>query len=428
MKDYAVLAHDHVKVDSLEKVLGTAKFAADYKMPNMLYGGVFRSTVPHAYIKKLNLEKARALPGVACVLDHTAIPGKNRFGIIFKDEPCLVDDKVRRYGDAIAVVAAETPDLVQDALDLIEVEYEELEAISTFERALEEDSPKVHGDTNVNVTKHLEHGNVDEAWDKCDVIVENTYSTHILSHMFMEPDAGLAYLDEQGIMNVIVSTQNAHYDRNEVAAMLGVPQNRVRVKQAVTGGGFGGKLDISVQLHCALMALYTKRPVKMVRSRAESTTVSSKRHPMTMKCKTGATKDGKLVAVDCYMTCDAGAYSSYAPAVIGRAPVHIVGPYDCPNVRCHAVFVYTNNPMCGAFRGFGVPQAAVCHEGQMNALAKALHMDPLEIRMINAHHVGSVIPTGQELTESVGFMDTLKQARAKAAEVMPEALEHLRPE
>ena len=224
MKDYAVLAHDHVKVDSLEKVLGTAKFAADYKMPNMLYGGVFRSTVPHAYIKKLNLEKARALPGVACVLDHTAIPGKNRFGIIFKDEPCLVDDKVRRYGDAIAVVAAETPDLVQDALDLIEVEYEELEAVSTFERALEEDSPKVHGDTNVNVTKHLEHGNVDEAWEKCDVIVENTYSTHILSHMFMEPDAGIAYLDEQGVMNVIVSTQNPHYDRNEVAAMLGVPQ------------------------------------------------------------------------------------------------------------------------------------------------------------------------------------------------------------
>lgn len=425
MKDYAVLAHDHVKVDSLEKVLGTAKFAADYKMPNMLYGGVFRSTVPHAYVKKLDLEKARALPGVACALDYTAIPGKNRFGIIFKDEPCLVDDKVRRYGDAIAVVAAETPELVEEALDLIEVEYEELEAISTFERAMEEDSPKVHGDTNVNVKKHLEYGNVDEAWAKCDVIVENTYSTHMLSHMFIEPEAGISYLDEQGIMNVIVSTQNPHYDRNEIAVMLGWPMNRVRVKQATTGGGFGGKLDISVQLHCALMTYHTKRPVKMVRSRQESTMVSSKRHPITMKCKTGATKDGKLVAVDVTMTCDAGAYSSYAPAVIGRAPVHIVGPYDCPNVRVDAVFAYTNNPMCGAFRGFGVPQAAVCHEGQMNALAKALNMSPLDIRMINAHRVGSKIPTGQELTESVGFVDTLTQARDKAAEVMPEALERL---
>lgn len=425
MKDYAVLAHDHVKVDSLEKVLGTAKFAADYKMPNMLYGGVFRSTVPHAYVKKLDAEKARALPGVACALDYTAIPGKNRFGIIFKDEPCLVDDKVRRYGDAIAVVAAETPELVQEALDAIEVEYEELEAISTFERAMEEDSPKVHGDTNVNVKKHLECGNVDEAWAKCDVIVENTYSTHILSHMFIEPEAGISYLDEQGIMNVIVSTQNPHYDRNEIAVMLGWPMNRVRVKQATTGGGFGGKLDISVQLHCALMTYHTKRPVKMVRSRQESTMVSSKRHPITMTCKTGATKDGKLVAVDVTMTCDAGAYSSYAPAVIGRAPVHIVGPYDCPNVRLDAVFAYTNNPMCGAFRGFGVPQAAVCHEGQMNALAKALNMSPLDIRTINAHRVGSKIPTGQELTESVGFVDTLTQARDKAAEVMPEALERL---
>lgn len=425
MKDYAVLAQDHVKVDAMEKVMGTAKFAADYKMPNMLYGGVFRSKVPHAYIKKLNLEKARALPGVACVLDYTAIPGKNRFGIILKDEPCLVDDKVRRYGDAIAVVAAETQDLVEDALELIEVEYEELEAITTFERAMEESSPKVHGDTNVNMKKHLEYGNVDEAWANCDVIVENTYSTHVLSHMFIEPDAGIAFVDEQGIVNVIASTQNAHYDRNEVAALLGVPQNRVRVKQAVTGGGFGGKLDIGVQLHCALMAWHTKRPVKMVRSRAESTMVSSKRHPITMKCKTGATKDGKLVAVECIMTCDAGAYSSYAPAVIGRAPVHIVGPYDCPNVRCDAVFAYTNNPMCGAFRGFGVPQAAVCHEGQMDALARVLHMDPLQIRLINAQKVGSSVPTGQKLTESVGFIETLVQARDKAAEVMPDALERL---
>jgi len=305
------------------------------------------------------------------------------------------------------------------------VEYDELEAISSFERAMEEDSPKVHGDTNVNVKKHLEYGNVDEAWDKCDVIIENTYSTHILSHMFIEPDAGIAFLDDKGIMNVIVSTQNAHYDRNEVAAMLGVPMNSVRVQQAATGGGFGGKLDISVQLHCALMAWHTKRPVKMVRGRAESTMVSSKRHPMTMKCKTGATKEGKLLAVECVMTCDAGAYSSYAPAVIGRAPVHIVGPYDCPNVRCDATFVYSNNPMCGAFRGFGVPQASVCHEGQMNALAKALNMDPIELRLLNAHRVGSKIPTGQELTESVGFVDTLTQARDKALEVMPDAMARL---
>lgn len=418
MNNYAVLGNSEIKVDAMEKILGTAKFAADYSMPGMLYGGVFRSTVPHAIVKKLNLDKARAMPGVHCVVDHTAIPGGNRFGIIVKDEPCLVDDKVRRYGDAIALVAAETKEQVLDAIEAIEVEYEELEPVFTIERAAEEDSPKVHGSTNVHAKKFLDFGDVDAAWDKCDIIIENTYSTHRLSHMFIEPDAGISYYDEQGIMTVVASTQNPHYDRNEIATLLGLPANRVRMKQAVTGGGFGGKLDIGVQLHCALLTYHTKRPVKMVRSRRESTTVSSKRHPMTMKCKTGATKDGKLVAVDVIMTGDTGAYASYGPAVIGRAPVHIAGPYECPNVRCNAVFYYTNNPMSGAFRGFGVPQAAVCHEGQMNALARALGMDPIALRLLNAHRVGTVIPTGQELTESVGFMETLKQAAAKAAEVM----------
>jgi len=417
-KDFAVLGKSEVKLDSLEKVLGTAKFAADYTMPGMLYGGVFRSTVPHAYIKSLNVEKAKALPGVVCVLDHTAIPGKNRFGIIVKDEPCLVDDKVRRYGDAIAVVAAETKEILDEALDLIQVEYEEIEPIFTFARAMEEDSPKVHGTTNIHAKKHLEFGNVDAAWEKCDIIIENDYSTHRLSHMYIEPDAGLAYYDEYGLMTVLASTQNPHYDRGEVAAMLGVPANQVRVKQVTTGGGFGGKLDISVQCHCALMTYYTKRPVQMVRSREESTMVSAKRHPMTMKAKTGAAKDGKLVAVEVYMTGDTGAYASYGPAVIGRAPVHCMGPYEVQNVRVDAVFVYTNNPMAGAFRGFGVPQVAVCHEGQMNALARKLGMDPLELRLLNGHKVGTKIATGQVLTESVGFIDTILQAKAKAEEVM----------
>ena len=428
MRDVAILGRDHPKVDALDKALGRAKFAADYYMPNMLYGGVYRSTVPHAIIKKLNMDKARALPGVACVLDYTAIPGKNRFGIIVKDEPCLVDDKVRRYGDAICVIAAETPEIVEEAKQLIEVEYEELPVINSFESALAEGAVCVHGTTNVHAKKHLEFGNVDEAWDKCDIIIENTYSTHVLSHMFIEPDAGIAYYDEKGIMTVIASTQNAHYDRNEVAAMLGVPQNKVRCIQPTTGGGFGGKLDIGVQLHIALMAHYTKRPVKMVRSRTESTMVSSKRHPITTRVKTGATKDGKLVAAQYWLTCDAGAYGSYGPAVIGRFPVHCVGPYDCPNVRLDATFVYSNNPMCGAFRGFGVPQSSVPAEGQMDAIAKALHMNPLEIRRINGHHIGSVIPTGQELTESVGYLDTLSAAIEKAKEVMPDALERLDPD
>lgn len=413
-----ILTHSLMKPDAREKVLGTARFAGDYYMPGMLHGGVFRSTVPHAYIRRLNLDKAQKLPGVVCVLDYTAIPGANRFGIILKDEPCLVDDKVRRYGDAIALVAADSPETVEEAMELIEVEYEEIEPVFTIERALEEDSPKVHGITNVHARKHLEHGNVDEAFGKCAIIVENTYSTHRLTHMYLEPEAGISYIDESGMLTVVASTQNPHYDRSELAKMLGVPQNAVRVKQAVTGGGFGGKLDLSIQLHCALLTYHTGKPVKMVRSRRESTLVSAKRHPVTMTAKTGADREGNILATQVSILGDTGAYASYGPAVIGRMPVHIAGPYHVPNVRVDGLFVYTNNPMSGAFRGFGVPQAAVLHEGQMDAIARELNMSRFDIRLKNAQRVGSILPTGQQLNESVGFADTLTQAMKKAREVM----------
>ena len=417
IRDLAVMGKSHIKKDTLLKVTGQARFAADLEFPNMLYGGVFRSTVPHATIKRFDASRALALPGVACVLTSKDIPGKNRFGIIIKDEPCLVDDKVRRVGDAIAIVAAETQEIVDEALELIEVEYELLEPVFSIERAREEDAPKIHGATNLHAHKHLEHGDAEAAFAECDVIVEGTYHTSMYSHMFIEPDAGVANI-EDGIINVYASTQNPHYDRGEVAGVLGLPNNRVRVTQVTTGGGFGGKLDISVQCHLALLCNATGRPVKMVRSRRESTEVSSKRHPMTMRAKTGATKDGKIKALQVYMTGDTGAYASYGPAVIGRAMVHITGPYEIPNVLVDGDFYYTNNPMAGAFRGFGVPQVAVCHEGQMNKLAKALNMDPIELRILNAHRVGSKIATGQVLSESVGFVETLEAARAKAREVL----------
>jgi CO/xanthine dehydrogenase Mo-binding subunit len=416
-RDLSVLGQSVIKKDALAKVTGEAKFAADYHFEGMLYGGVLRSTVPHAYIKRLDYSKALALPGVACVLTSKDVPGNNRIGIIIKDEPCLVDDKIRRVGDAIALVAADTPERVQEALDLIEIEYDLIEPVLTFERAMEEDSPKVHGTTNVHGKKHLEIGDVDAAFKMCDVIVEHTYNTSMLSHMFIEPEAGVA-LYENDILTVYCSTQNPHYDRSDVARVMGLPNNKVRIVQVATGGGFGGKLDISVQCHLALLAHYTQKPVKMVRGREESTAVSSKRHPMTMKAKTGATKDGKLQAVEVYITSDSGAYASYGPAVLTRAVVHAMGPYEVPNVRIDALFAYTNNPMSGAFRGFGVPQVAVCHEGQMNALAKALNMDPVQLRLLNAHKVGTTIATGQVLSESVGFAETLRQADAKAKEVM----------
>ena len=316
--EYSVLGKSVVKKDTMEKITGKAKFAADMELPNMLYGGVFRSTICHGVVKSFDASAALAIPGVVTVRTYKDIPGKNRIGIILKDEPVLVDDKIRRYGDAIAVVAAETPELVQEALDAIKVEYEEYKPVLSIEDAAAPDAPIIHGTVNnIHQKKHLEHGNVDEAWDKCDIIIENDYETPMLSHMFIEPDAGIATY-ENGIVTVYSSTQNPHFDRGEIATMLGFPQNRVVAVQVTTGGGFGGKLDISVQCHLALLAYHTGRPVKMVRSRQESTMVSSKRHPFKMHYKTGATKDGKLVAVQATLLSDSGAYASYGPAVITR--------------------------------------------------------------------------------------------------------------
>ena len=322
-KKFCVVGRNVRKKDALEKVLGKAQFAADYVMDDMLYGGVLRSTIPHALIKAIDASAALCLPGVACVLTHKDIPGKNRFGIIIKDEPCLVDDKIRRIGDAIAVVAAESEEILEEALSLIRVVYEPLPPVFTMDQALAEGAPKIHGDTNIHIQKKLRFGDTKAAFSNCDIIVENTYNTPCLSHMFIEPDAGVAYWDK-GVMTVISSTQNPHYDRSEVAQLLGLAQSKVRVIQAVTGGGFGGKLDISVQCHLALICFHTGRPVKMERSRHESALVSSKRHPLVMHAKTGAAKDGKLLALEVSMTADTGAYASYGPAVAtpGHGPLH----------------------------------------------------------------------------------------------------------
>ncbi len=417
-KEFSVIGKSVVKKDAVEKALGHSQFAADLKMPGTVHAGVFRSSIVHGYIKKLDIAKAQAIPGVLAVLTHKDVPGRNRIGIVFKDEPVLVDEKIRRFGDAIAIVAAETEDLVKEALEAIEVEYEEIPGVFSVEEAAKEDAPKIHGESNIHLQRHLEHGNVDEAFKECDIIIENDYESHLLSHMFIEPEAGLAYYDND-ILTMICSTQNPHYDRSEVAAVLGMPYNRVHSVQATTGGGFGGKLDIGVQCHIALLAYHTGRPVRMVRSRRESTLLSSKRHPMKMHYKTGATKDGKILATEVTILGDTGAYASYGAAVITRASVHAAGPYEIPNIRVDATFYFTNNPMAGAFRGFGVPQVAAAHEGQMNALAKALNMDPIDLRILNAHRPGSVSSTGQVLDKDVEFIKCLEEVRKKADEVLP---------
>lgn len=417
MSDLKIIGNNYEKKDILSKALGTAKFAADMNMDNMLYGAVKRSEIAAAILKNIDTSKAKALPGVAAVLTYKDIPGGNRVGIILKDEPVLVDDEIRRIGDALAIVAAETKEIAEEALKLIEVEYEELEPILTIEDALKEDSHKIHNNSNILQDKHLNKGDVDKAFEECDVIVENTFKTGYYEHMYIETEAGIAKY-EDGIMTVWCSTQNPHFDRGEVARMLGMPLNRVRVIQTTTGAGFGGKLDISTQCHTALLSYYTGRPVKIVFSREDSMVVSSKRHPMTMWLKTGAKKDGTILALDAVLTSDTGAYASYGPAVITRAMTHITGPYEVPNVRVRGTFVYTNNPMAGAFRGFGVPQAAVAHEGQMDMLAEKLGISSAEIRLKNALRVGSYTATNQKLLDSIGISETITKALQKANEVI----------
>lgn len=417
MNDFNVIGKSVQKKDGIPKVTGKALFAKDISFQGMLYAKVLRSKVAHAILKSIDTSKAEKLSGVAVVLTSKDIPGSNRIGIIMKDEPVLVDDKIRRFGDALAVVAAETEEIAEEALKLIEVDYEELPLVNNIYKALEENSPKVHGDTNILTNKTLIKGDVDEAFKKCDVIVEKTYKTNYYAHMFIEPEAGVSKY-ENGILTVWASTQNTHFDRGEISRVLGLPQSKVRVVQAETGGGFGGKLDISTQCLLGLLTYHTKKPVKLAYTREESMEVSSKRHPHIMKYKTGADKNGKLIAMEAEFFQDSGAYASYAPAVITRAIVHSTGPYEIPNVRVKATMVYTNNPMAGAFRGFGVPQVSIAHEQQMDLLAEKLNMSSYDIRIINALRVGSYTCTMQKLENSIGIVETLERAKEKAEEVI----------
>jgi xanthine dehydrogenase molybdopterin-binding subunit B/aerobic-type carbon monoxide dehydrogenase small subunit (CoxS/CutS family) len=412
-----VVGQSVIRCDARLKVLGQSIYAADIVLPGMLYAKVLRSPCAHARIKMIDAGVARSLPGVV-VFTHKDIPGTNAFGIIVKDEPALVSEKIRCRGDALVLVAAESEAAGADALKAISVEVEELPAVFDPEQAMQTGAPIVHGSSNIMDQARIRRGDADRALQGCDVVVTRRYHTQMVEHSYIEPEAGIAYLD--GDMVVIkASTQNPHYDRKDVAANLALPLNRVRVIQAVTGGGFGGKLDISVQIYLALIALRTGRPVRMVFDREESFQASSKRHPFCIDYTTGATSDGMLQAVKVRLVCDTGAYASYGPATMKRALVHVAGPYCVPNVSVDGYCVYTNNPRSGAMRGFGVPQVAFAHESQMDEIAARLGVSPLEIRMKNALRTGSVTVTGQALGESVGLVETLTRVGEQAGLTLP---------
>jgi len=417
VQELNVVGKSVIRKDALDKVLGKTQYSGDIKLPGMLHVKVLRSQVAHATLKNIDCLAAQLLPGVHAVLTAKDVPASNSYGIILKDEAVLVMDRIRKIGDALAIVAAESEEIALQALSLIQVELEELPAVFDAEEAMKAEAPKVHEKGNIQSLRKICKGDIETAFAQADIVVETIYRTQMQEHAYIEPEVGVAYLDGDVVV-LLVSTQNPHYDCIEVERNLALPRNKVRIVQAPTGGGFGGKLDISVQIYLALLAIRTKRPVRLEYTREESFVASTKRHPYVIDYKTAADKYGKLMAIDVTIIGDTGAYASYGPGTLTRSAVHATGPYEVPNVKVYAYTVYTNNPTAGACRGFGVPQLAFAHEQQMDMIALKGGITPIQIRLLNALQPNSQTGTGQVLDSGVGLIATIKAAQAKAQEVL----------
>lgn len=415
--DYNIIGKSVQRVDGPAKVSGQAQYAADLDLPGALYLKVLRSNVPHARLKKIDVSEALRIPGVVRIFTHADIPGINGYGIIVKDQPALTE-KIRFKGDALALVAAENEASAKMALKLIKVELEELPPVYDVWTAMKVEASAIHDSGNILTASRIKKGDVESVLPQAEVVITRRYTTQRIEHCYIETEAGVAYMDND-LLVIKTCTQNPHYDRRDVARVLGLPMNKVRIIQTTTGGGFGGKLDISVQCFLGLAALKLRRPVKMAYDRHESFISTSKRHPFFIDYTTAAGKEGKLLAVKVKIIGDTGAYASYGPATLIRAAVHATGPYEVPNVDIEALCVYTNNPFSGAMRGFGTPQMAFASESQMDLVAQAVNISPVEIRRRNILQQGLMTATGQKMDGSIGIGKTLEAAWEKALQVMP---------
>lgn len=392
-------------------VRGGAKFAEDQMPPDALVLKALRSEKSHARILSIDTAKARQVEGVIGVLTAADIPGAHTYGVKIKDQPLLAEDKVRFAGEAIALVVAENEDAAEQALGAINVQLEDLEPVYDPEEALHSDSAPVHEQGNLLRRKTVRKGDVSEGFRQSEIVVEHTYYTQRVEHSYLEPDAGNGRIDDQGNLVIHVCTQNPHYDQQEVASLLELPEDRVRIVQTTTGGGFGSKLDLTVQGFIGLALYYFQRPVTMIYSREECFLATSKRHPSKIHIKSGITREGKLMAVQAKMLFDTGPYSSYGIPLTMRAAIQLTGPYAVDNVDVESISVYTNNPVSGAMRGVAAVQTTFAAESQMDLLAQEAGLDPLEFRKMNALQAGSYTATGQHLTHSVGFGRTLDALR-----------------
>jgi len=408
------------RVDGVPKVTGEFAYSSDLQAAGMLWGHTLRSPHAHARIISIDISEAVGMPGVHAVLTHEDVPGEKRYGLEFPDQPVLAYERVRYFGEPVALVAAEHPEQARRAAARIRVEYEELELVVDPERATEQDPlhpdrPTMgHGyrdDPRPNIVRSLviRHGDPEAEGD---VTVSGVYEVGIQDQAFLGPESGLAVPDGEGGVDVYVATQWLHVDRDQVAPCLNLKPEQVRIHLAGVGGAFGGREDLSMQLHGALLALHTDRPVKIVYNREESFVGHIHRHPAKIWAEHRSSRDGRLVNVRVRILLDGGAYASSSTAVTSNAASFAVGPYAVDNALIESTCVYTNNPPCGAMRGFGAVQVCFAHEAQMDKLADALDIDPIELRLLNALGPGGSLPTGQTITGTLPVADVIRRAAA----------------
>ena len=413
--EHKTVGHKHLRPEAVEKVTGDAIYTDDLKFDGMLYAKAKRAMIPHGFLKKLDVSKAKALPGVVSVLTAADVPAEKNHGLVIFDWPVMVGvgERVRYVGDALAIVAAESLEIADQALALIETEFDLQPVITNPVMARQDGVPQIH--EKGNLLKHIKvrKGDMDQGFAEADIVLEHTFHTPATDHAFIEPECSIAVPLPDGRMEIYVGSQIPYQDRTQVARVMGWSEERVRIVGQLMGGGFGGKEDVMGQIHTAMLANVTQRPVKLLFDRRESLLVHPKRHATQIRVKIGAKKNGRLVAAETELYGDTGAYASLGEKVMTRATTHSAGPYDIPHVRADCYAMYTNNPPAGAFRGFGVTQSAFAVESMMDKLAEELNLDPVELRRMNALHVGSITNTGQELKESVGLVECIDRVDAE---------------
>lgn len=429
--DHRVVGTSPAHHDFVEKVKGTLLYASDWKLPGMLYGKVVRSQIASGHIVDIDTSVAAAIPGVVTILTAEDVPNNQiiehasgGLGELSVAQPVLAADRVRYAGEPIALIAASEPEIAEQAADLVEVTYDELPGVYDVETAIADGAPLIHEEGNVLVNWNIERGDVNNAMADADVVVDGEYRSQHVEHAYLEPEAGVAWM-ENDVVTMRVSTQVIEH-ATQIAAVLGLPENKVRVIASYMGGGFGGKEDMTVEPHIGLLTWRTGKPVRMVWSRQESMLASTKRHPFLMRYRTGVMRDGTIVAQETEILGDAGAYPYLSARVLFAGAALAAGPYRVPNVRCTSRAVFTNNVPASAFRGFGAMQVVFGYESQMDRIARRLGLTREEIRDRNYYVKGDTIPSGESITTAIEVAQTRDLALRHLGALAPPTSPHKR--